>query len=130
MPIEVIDVDEGAGNIIIGRDILTDQEYLDAMLIHLSQAEEKFKKYRYSMLDFSQVSSVEVGLESVRFMAGLCHDAAALNPEIVISMVADDDLAFALSRMWQMLTDKYRPRLRPKSEPASGWQLLVKRKAA
>jgi hypothetical protein len=49
MPIEIRDLDNGIGVLISGTGVVTEEEFVDSHKKHLTQDEEKFKKYRYSM---------------------------------------------------------------------------------
>lgn len=60
MPIEIKDLQGGLGNIIIGFGVVTDKEYVDALKEHLTQDKEKFKRYRYSLCDFTAITKAEV----------------------------------------------------------------------
>ena len=103
MPHERKDCDGGLGNIIEGRGSITDQEYLDFFKRHLTQDEEKFKKYKYSILDYTAATKVEVSKEAIQFIAGLCINASKVNPDPVIAFAADSDLIYGLSRMYEAL---------------------------
>jgi hypothetical protein len=59
MPIEIKDLEGGLGNIILGRGIVTEEEFVDVLKKHLTQDKEKFKKYRYSLTDYTAVTKVE-----------------------------------------------------------------------
>ena len=106
MPIEIIDLDEGRGNVIIGSGILTGEEYIDELKGHLAQDEEKLKSYLYSLTDYTAVTMVEEAPTSViRLSSELCKRAEAINPDVIVAIVADNDLLFGLSRMWEILMD-------------------------
>ena len=102
MPIEIIDCDVGRGNIIEGQGILTDQELVDVLKNHLTQDKEKFKKYKYSLCDFTAVTKMDITNRTVRFIAGLCVDAAKVNPDPIVAFVSDSDTVFGLMRMHEV----------------------------
>ena len=103
MPIEVRDTDGGIGVIITYRGIVTDEEYLDTITAHLQQEKEKFQKYRYSFNDATAVTKVDITATAIDRIADLCEKAAKINPEPIVSLVADSDLAYGLSRMYETL---------------------------
>jgi hypothetical protein len=105
MPIEIRDLDEGRGNLIIGSGTVTSEEYLTTHKAHLTQAEDKFRKYRYSLCDYTTVTKVEISSKDVQLIAKLSKDAAAVNPDAVVAVVADRDVIYGLSRMWQISSD-------------------------
>jgi len=102
MPIEIKDLDEGLGVSIIGRGVITDEEYLEALTEHLMQNKEKFKKYRYSLSDFTAVTKVCVSTKTITLINNLCISAAKINPNAVVATVADRDLIYGLARMSQL----------------------------
>jgi len=103
MPIEIKDVDGGLGNLIIGSGVVTGEEYVNAIKKHLSQDKEKFKKYRYSISDYTAAVRDEIHTDDIKTIVNFCERAARMNPHAVIAIVADKDFAFGLSRMWEML---------------------------
>lgn len=59
MPVEIIDCDKGIGNIIVTRGMFMDQEIIDSLKRHLSHDKEKFKKYKYILIDHTALTKVE-----------------------------------------------------------------------
>ena len=116
MPIEIMDLDSGIGNIILGSGVLTAEEYKNAIKTNLSQDSEKFKKSRYCLSDFTEVAKVDVPSSDIELVARLCKDAAVVNPEAVVASVAEKDIAFGLSMMWEILIDE------------TNWEVMVFRK--
>jgi hypothetical protein len=45
MPVEIRDSDGGLGNIIIGREIIKEEELVDALKKHPTQDKEKFERF-------------------------------------------------------------------------------------
>ena len=103
MPVEIKDCDDGLGVTISGRDSITDQQWLDEFKKHLTQEEDKFRKYRYSLSDYSAVTEVDVSNASIQALAELCIQASKINPYPVVAIVAPSDLAFGLARMTETL---------------------------
>ena len=60
MTIEIKDLDGGLGTTITGRGVITGQEYVEVHTSHLTQDKEKFKKYRYSLSDWTEVTQVDI----------------------------------------------------------------------
>ena len=113
MPIFIKDLDGGAGVSITGQGILTDDEFISALKDHLTQDQSKFKKYRYSLADYTDVTKVEVSGETIKYIAGLCISAAKVNPTVVHADVAGQTLIFGLARMAEILRDQ------------AGWESMV-----
>ena len=103
MPIEITDLHDGIGNIIIGQGVITEKEYVDTLKEHLTQDENKFKKYRFSLSDYTAATEVGVSSKAIRLIADFCIAAAASNPDAVVATVADQDLIFGLARMSEIL---------------------------
>ena len=103
MPIEIKDCDNGIGNIIEARGTVDDREMIDFFEGHLRQDEEKFKIYRYSLIDFTAVPEMDVSNETVRHVADLCITASKVNPYPILAFAADSDLIYGLSRMYEAL---------------------------
>lgn len=105
MPMEVRDVNGGLGVIIVGRGVVTDKEYIDAIEEHLSQDPDKYVKYRYALCDYTAVTKVEVSTSAICRVVEMCRRAAEINPHAVLAVVADRDLTYGLARMAQLLRD-------------------------
>jgi len=118
MPIEIRDTDNSIGNIIKGLSDVTSEEYITAMVNHLSQDNEKLKRYRYSLSDYTKVDKVGVSSAAINYVANLCKKAAAVNRDIIIGIAAEKDIAFGLSRMWELLSAE------------TGWETMVFRTKA
>jgi hypothetical protein len=103
MPVEVTDLDGGLGNLIVGWGEVTEREYVEALTRHFKQDEDKFSKYRYSLSDYSAVTSVKVPTSAIAKMMRLATVPAASNPDAVVAIVAPHDLIYGLSRMSQKL---------------------------
>ena len=101
MPIEIKDLDDGMGVSIIGRGVVTEEEYVDTLKKHLTQDKNKFKKYRYSISDYTAATKEKVPTKAINLIAQLCKEAALVNPDAVVAVVADKDITYGLSRMWE-----------------------------
>jgi len=108
MPIEIQDCDGGIGNIIESRGVVTDQELINSLERHLTHDKEKFKKYKYILLDHTTLTKMVITNETVEFIAGLCADTSRVNPDPIVAMVtnvtygASIDLIKRISRMHEL----------------------------
>ena len=108
MPIEIIDCDDGIGNIIVTRGMVTDQELIDSLERHLTHDKEKFKQYKYILFDHTELTKMDIANETVEFIAGLCADTSRVNPDSIVAMVtnvtygASIDLIKRISRMHEL----------------------------
>ena len=87
MPIEIIDCDDGTGNIILTRGVVTDQELIDSLERHLTQDKEKFKKYKFILIDHTALTKMDITNETVEFIAELIADTSRVNPDSIVAMV-------------------------------------------
>ena len=91
MPVEVKDLDGGLGNLIIGREIVLEEEFIEALTRLHAQDEEKFKKYLYSLTDLIGVSHFDISTPMVQEIADICVRVMKLNPNAFVAIVADQD---------------------------------------
>ena len=106
MPIDIIDVDQGLGNIILLSGVITESEFAEKMQTHLSQDQEKFRQYRYSLVDLSGITEIHLSTTFIKQHAHACIMAAKVNPDAIVAVVAPNDFSYGLSRMWEMLADE------------------------
>ena len=105
MTIEIKDVKDGLGNVILGSGIVKEEEYIDVMKKYLTQDEEKFKKYRYSLADWTAINEAKISSDAVQLIARLCKQAAKVNPNIIVGSVTDQNYIFGLARMAYIMRD-------------------------
>jgi hypothetical protein len=86
--------------------IVTEEEFVDNLRKHLTQDSNKFKKYKYSLSDYTSVIEIDISTEAITLVADLCINAAKVNPAPVSAIVAEQDLIYGLARMAQMLMDE------------------------
>lgn len=106
MAIEIIDVDDGLGNLILMTGAISEREFVDGMRAHLSQDPEKYRKYRFSLTDLSRATELNISSAIIEQHAHACLRSAEINPDVVIAIVAPQTLGFGLSRMWEILSSE------------------------
>ncbi len=112
MPIEIQDCDHGMGNIIESRGVVTDQELIDSLKRHLTDDKEKFKKYKYILIDHTELTKMDITNETVEFIAGLWADISRVNPDPIVAMVAyvtigaNIDLINRISRLRELFINR------------------------
>ena len=116
MPIEIKDLDGGIGVLITASDPLEEKEYVDALRKHLTQGKAKFRRYRYTLIDYTGLTKVNVSSNAIQQVADMCKIAAIDNSEIIIGISAPKDVVYGMSRMSQIMMD------------ATGWEHEVFRK--
>ena len=87
MPITINDSDGGIGHIIESRARVTDQDLIDTLRPHLAQDKAKFKKYKYILIDHTQLTKVDISDNTVESIAGLCAETSSINPDSIVAMV-------------------------------------------
>ena len=108
MPIRIKDGDSGIGNIVESRGRVTDQDLVDSLRQHLTQDKAKFKKYKYMLIDHTELTTVDISDETVESIAGLCAEISRINPDTIVAMVnnapigANIDLINRLSKMSEL----------------------------
>jgi hypothetical protein len=106
MSIEIRDTDGGLGNIITCRDVVQEEEYIDAIKKHLTQDAKKFRKYRYSLTDLTATTDFDLSTEAVNQVVEYNYTASLVNPDAIVAVAAKQELVFGLARMWEMLSYK------------------------
>ena len=124
VPINIKECDDGIGLIIESRDRVTDQELIDSLEKLLTHGREKFKKYRYILVDHTSLTSLDLTDATVDHISGLFAGASNDNPDAILAMVAyvsygtNIDLIDTTSQMrelfmnrscWESLQFKTRP---------------------
>jgi len=71
----------------------------------LTQDNNKLKKYRYCLADWTAVTKVEIPSAEIEHIAWLSKKATKVNPEVVIASVADQEIMYGLSRMAHILRE-------------------------
>lgn len=69
----------------------------------ISSAE--FKEFKFWLTDFSDLTDIPFSNDDVRKITNLNHEAQKINPNIIAVVIASKDLAYGLSRMWEMMAD-------------------------
>ena len=112
MPIEIKDCDGGIGTIIESRGRLTDLELIDAFDDHLASDEEKFRHYKYILIDHSAITKVDITAETVETISGLFADASNDNPDSVVAMVtyvsygANIEIADRIAKLHELFSNQ------------------------
>jgi len=115
MAISIKDLDGGIGNAIIASGIVTGQNYIEKNKKHLTQDKEKFKKYSFSLNDYTEVTQFDVSNEDIEFVIGLCIDASKANRNAIVAIVVDKDFKYGIGRMFSILAEE------------TGWEIMVYR---
>jgi len=88
MPIEIQDCDGGRGHLIVSRGMVGDQELIEFWQSHLSHAKERFKHYKYIILEHTELAKLDIRDATVEAVAGLFADTARAHPDPVVAIIA------------------------------------------
>lgn len=112
MPVEIKDCDGGIGTIIETRGRVTDQELIDAFNDHLKDDEERFKQYKYILIDHFALAKVDITDETVEKISGLFAEPSRVNPDSIVAMVtyvsygANIDLVDRISKLHEVFSNR------------------------
>ena len=73
--------------------------------------------------DFSAVSAFDVSTEDILMYSDKCVSISKLTPNVKMVVVAQTDISFGVSRMWEMLVDKteWKIKIFRSRESAESW---------
>jgi hypothetical protein len=112
MPINIKECDGGIGIIIESRDRVTDQELIDSLEKPLTHEKEKFKTYKYILIDHTSLTSLNITDETVDYISGLLAETSNVNPDVIVAMVAyvsygaNIDLIDTMSQMRELFMNR------------------------
>lgn len=104
MAFEVKFIDGGEGLVFIASGVAHASELIAINREIYSEA--YLMKQRYQLVDLTGAESIEVDERDIRQLADMDKEAAAINPEIKIAVVAPGDLEYGLARMWLAHVDE------------------------
>jgi len=100
MPYETFYVDSGKGVHKYGRGVVTSTEMLSASLRESSD-EERSRKLRYGLVDFSETTDLQITPEVIRQLVEINRKLASYTPGAFVAIVAPTDFPYAMARLWQ-----------------------------
>ena len=104
MPAEIVYLEDGYGIELIGKGIVTGEEILNCNRIIYSG--DILRRQRYQLVDFAEVEELVVSNADIAELAHQDIEASKTNPDIIIAVVARQNLAFGLARMWEAHAEK------------------------
>jgi len=99
MPVEIHISPDGKKVEFISSGTVTGAEILDAN--RSIYTPETLRKLAYKIVDRTTCTDYQVSAEEVQLIANQDKEAAKINPDLQILLVAPTDLQFGVSRMWQ-----------------------------
>ena len=121
MPVRIHYREDGIGLELTASGVLTGHEVFE-MNKELYSG-ELLKRQRYQLVDCLDVGEFLVTPGQARKLAEQDLAAAKMNPDMVIAVIADNDLGFGMSRMWESFVDRgtLRTRVFRDRESAEEW---------
>ena len=104
MPYTARYVDDGKGVHKTGSGIVTGLEIF-VSAIEESRDQERARKLRYGLIDFSEVTEMKVTPDDIHRIVEANRKTASLTPKAVVAIVAPAALPYAMSRLWHTLSD-------------------------
>ena len=99
MPVEIKYIDGGDGIELIGKGVVTGEEIYKAN--HTIYSGDILIKQKYRLIDLVNIEGFDATHDDTVRLADQDIKASRANPNIRIAVVADDDLAFGLARLWE-----------------------------
>jgi hypothetical protein len=112
MPVDIAFLHGGIGALISCSGDVTAQEFIDADN-QLLAVPKQFAECRFVIVEFTSISSFNVSASEVRRFVDLDIRMAAIQPRLVVAVVAPTDVTFGMSRMWQVMAE------------VTGWEIMV-----
>jgi hypothetical protein len=105
MPIDMNITDHGLGVVVTGTGAVSEEEYLQFYRGVLAQGEGMINTFKYSLNDWSGVTSVSLSSAAIQEIANLTKMIMLPPVQTLTAVVAPADLTFGLSRMWQSFAE-------------------------
>src|SRR5690242_20683723 len=104
MPVHARPTEDGVGLLLTCSREFTGRDLLDAN-DRLVAAAEQLGVYSYAIVDLAAVSSLRISADQVRQIADQDQRIAALTgPGLPVAVIAPTDVAFGISRMWEVFS--------------------------
>jgi len=104
MPYETRFVDGDKGVHSYGAGIVTSADLLTNALRRTLDEERNSKRLiKYGLIDFSAMTEFQVSRETVKQLLGINSTMSQYSPGALVAIVAPDEFAFGMSRMWASL---------------------------
>ncbi len=98
-------VDGGKGIHRVGIGIVTGPEML-AVIQSESADDERYRRLRYELVDFSATTQMKISLEETRRIVERSRRMGDWAPGIVVAVAAPLDITYGIARMWHSIYDE------------------------
>jgi hypothetical protein len=96
---------DGIGVVYTSLGVLTGQDLLDAGE-HFRVESRSNPEIRYVIMDHSAIPEEKVDSVSLKALASRVSEILEPTPEVLMAIVAPNDVLFGLSRMWETLAEQ------------------------
>ena len=104
MPFDYFTLHGGAGRLWVGHGVIRGADLIARNDYILSS--KSYEGVRWLLIDQTDVTSLDLSAEEVHIIRHQDDRLAAVLPELVTAVVVPSDLAFGMTRMWEMLTER------------------------
>ncbi len=104
MPVELKYFSDGYGIELVGSGVVTGEEIQDCNRVIYSG--DMLLRQKYQLINLTDVEELVVSNTDITELAHQDIEASKTNPDIIIAVVAKDNLSFGLARMWEAHADK------------------------
>jgi len=101
MPIKIIYTEDGLGVKYAALGITTGEEVIRANRETIN--DKRFPSLKYKIVDRSECDEYLVDGAAVKIVAEQEREASLLNPDLKVALVAESEVQFGMSRMYQSL---------------------------
>ncbi len=105
MPIEFKYLDNGIGFGFTARGNFSGKELI-GVASNAYRSGKILRKNKYGIIDYSSVERFDVSNSDVQRIAELSVEASKIAPDRIIAVIANDDLSYGCSRMWEFLSSE------------------------
>ncbi len=101
MPVKITYTEDGLGIIAFALGIVTGKELIEAN--DKVGRNKNFSKLKYKIADRSECVEYNVESSDMKIIAEGEREAAKLNPDIIVALIASSEVQIGMSRMYQSL---------------------------
>ena len=105
MSIEFKYLDSGIGFGFTARGNFSGKELI-GVASNAYRSGKALRKNKYGIIDYSSVEKFDVSNSDVQTIAELSVEASKISPDRIIAVIANADLSYGYSRMWEFLSNE------------------------
>lgn len=105
MPIEIQKTEDGKGIIFSAVDDVNGKDIIKGITEILN--DNSFADLKYWISERSRCTKYDVSSKEVQEIANLNNQAAKNNPNLLVALIAETDLQFGMSRMYEAYIDEH-----------------------